>query len=609
MSLFKEKRILLLGGICLLAVVLLVTPGIRYGIDIAGGSRIVLELEASQATIQLVTPIVGDNLTPLDDIARLIMDNLLTSVKVVSLDRTANTAVFEIGRSVSSDVLDSIIDNMGQVISIEGGKISDQTREEVTNLLQTRVDPAGLLGVQSRPMGANLVLFEVPAMDPERAKALLGQTGRLEEFIENTLVLTADDIEAVGSIQIQETSGVYKYEVPLTISQDGANKFAAAAQGKGDYPIAIYLDRPDDAVLLFNNQLLTNMPTGLTYDNTARTFRITISGTQGVSESHSYDLLVSFIPISKDNLDNETLQTIQEMYATKNRAIFLGSVTDFSENVTGSVKAIFTENNVEYLPKTPETETTTNWLQRACGLKSAPAISQGLADGVPRQNVEISGSRGTYESAESEASDLKTVLQQRLPVKVSFVGESSIPARLGSEFAFDILKAAIAAVIAVGVLVYLRYRRPLIVGAIMLTMGSEVLVTIGIASGLRQTIGLAEIAAVLAVIGTGVEQQLIITDEVLRRGLPKAGPRPMSLSGRIAKAFVVIFAAAATTIAALATLFFVGYGAMKGFAIVMIIGILAAILVTRPAYGRIVNTIVSREAAKAEKTQVKAAQQ
>jgi len=608
MSLFKEKRILLLAGICLLAVVLLVTPGIRYGIDIAGGSRIVLKLEASQATIQLVTPIVGDNLTPLDDIARLIMDNLLTSVKIVSLDRTANTAVFEIGRSVENDVLASIIDNNGQVISVEGGKISDQTREEVTNLLQTRVDPAGLLGVQSRPMGANLVLFEVPAMDPERAKALLGQTGRLEAFIENTLVLTADDIETVGSIKITETSGVYKYEVPLTISQDGANKFAAASDGKGNYPFVIYLDRPDDAVLLFNNQLLTNMSTALTYDNTARTFRITISGTQGVSESHSYDLLVSFILISKDNLDNETLQTIQEMYATKNRAIFLGSVTDFSENVTGSVKAIFTENKVEYLPKTSETETTESWLQRACGLQSAPAISPDIA-GKASQNVEISGSRSTYESAEREASDLKTVLQQRLPVKVSFVGESSIPARLGSEFAFDILKAAIAAVIAVGVLVYLRYRRPLIVGAIMLTMGSEVLVTIGIASGLRQTIGLAEIAAVLAVIGTGVEQQLIITDEVLQKGLPKAGPRPMSLSGRIAKAFAVIFAAAATTIAALATLFFVGYGAMKGFAIVMIIGILAAILVTRPAYGSIVGAIVSRETTKAEKTQVKAAQQ
>jgi len=602
MSLFKEKRILLLGGICLVAAALLVTPGIRYGIDIAGGSRIVLELGTSQATIQLATPIVSDNLTPLDDIARLIMDNLLTNVKVVSLDTTANTAVFEIGRSVSSDILASIIANKGQVISIEEGKISDQTREEVTNLLQTRVDPAGLLGVQSRPMGANLVLFEVPAMDPERAKALLGQTGRLEAFIENTLVLTADDIEAVYEIR---KSDLHEYEVPLRISQEGANKFATASEGKEDYPFVIYLDRPDDAVLLFNNQLLTNLPTDLIYDNTARTFRITTSGTQGVSGSHSYDLLVSFIPISKDNLDNETLQTIQEMYATKNRAIFLGSVPDFAENVIGSIKTIFTENKVEYFPKKSETETTKDWLQRACGLKSAPAIK---IAGQAARDVRITIGGESDKDAEEKARDLKTVLQQRLPVKVSFAGESSIPARLGSEFAFDILKAAIAAVIAVGVLVYLRYRRPSIVGAIMLTMGSEVLVTIGIASGLRQTIGLAEIAAILAVIGTGVEQQLIITDEVLRRGLPKAGPRPMSLSGRIAKAFAVIFAAAATTIAALATLFFVGYGAMKGFAIVMIIGILAAILVTRPAYGRVINAIVARETAKAEKTELKATQ-
>jgi preprotein translocase subunit SecD len=602
MSLFKEKRILLLAGVSLLAVALLVTPGIRYGIDIAGGSRIILELETSQATIQLATPIVGDNLAPIEEIAGLIRDNLLTSVKVVSLNRTANTATFEIGRSVSSDLVASIIGDKGQVSSVEGGKISDQTREEVTNLLQTRVDPAGLLGVQSRPMGANLVLFEVPAMDPERAKALLGQTGRLEAFIENTLVLTADDIEQVGSIRIQETGGRYKYEVPLRISQEGANKFAAASQGKGDYPFVIYLDRPDDAVLLFNNQLLTNMPTGLTYENATRTFRI------ATSETHGYNLLVSSIPISKYNLDNETLQTIEEMYVTKSRTIFLGSVTDFSENVTGSVKTIFTENKVEYLPKVSETETFDNWLQRACGLKSVPAISPSIA-GVAARDVEITGYRGSYESAEREASDLKTILQQRLPVKVSFVGESSIPPRLGSEFASEILKAAIATVIAVGVLVYLRYRRPLIVGAIMLTMGSELLITIGIASGLRQTIGLAEIGAILAVIGTGVEQQLIITDEVLRRGLPKAGPRPMSLSGRIGKAFAVIFAAAVTTIAALATLFFVGYGAMKGFAIVMIIGIIAAVIVTRPAYGKIVDTIVSRETTKAEKTQVKAARQ
>jgi preprotein translocase subunit SecD len=606
MSLFKEKRMLLLVFVALLAVGIIYKVGITTGIDLAGGSRLTLKLEASQATIQIATPIIGDNLAPADEIASLIRDNLLTSVKIVSLNSTTNTAVFEIGRSVSSDFLTSIIDNKGQVISIQDGVISDQTRDEVITMLQTRVDPAGLLGVQSRPTGANLVSFEIPAMDPESATTLFEQGGHLEAFIENTLVLVADDIEQVGDIKITETSGVYKYEVPLTISQDGANKFAAASEGKGNYPFVIYLDRPEDAVLLFNNQLLTNLPTGLTYDNTARTFRITISGTQGVSESHSYDLLVSFIPISKDTLDNETLQTIQEMYATKNRAIFLGSVTDFSENVTGSVKAIFTENKVEYLPKTSETETTESWLQRACGLQSAPAISPDIA-GKASQNVEITGSRSTYESAESEANDLKTVLSQRLPVKVLIIGKSSIPARLGEEFASQIKETALLAVAVVGALVFIRYRRLSIVGAIMMTMGAELLITLGIASAIHQTIGLPEIGGLLAVIGTGVEQQIIITDMVLSGETEKI--RPDGMRSRVGRAFSIIFTAAATVIAAMVMLFFVGYGSLKGFAIVTISGVLIAITITRPAFGRIIDAIVSRKSAKAEKTQVKAAQQ
>jgi preprotein translocase subunit SecD len=602
MSLFKEKRILLLAGICLLAVVLLVTPGIRYGIDIAGGSRIVLELEASQATIQLVTPIVGDNLEPAGEIIKLIEDNLLTSVRLVGLDKTGYIATFEIGQPVSSDIITSIIDNKGQVISLED-KISDKTREDVTNSLQTRVDPAGLLGVQSRPMGANLVLFEVPAMTPTEAKALLGRTGYIEAYIENTLVFSGGDLVDVEKpvLNLEKTN---TYVIRLTISQEAANNFANASSGKAGYPLVLYIDRPSDAVLLFDEQMLGGL-SNITYDNTKQMFHVPYTETLGY-----YLFDVTSVPISRDNLSESTRETLQALQIYRTRAILLGSVNNFSENVVAEIKSIFTENNVKFRERDKEKDKSdTEWIMHACGWISALRIGEGIA-GKPETRPTIEITRETSgEEAYKEADTLQRVLAQRLSIRVSFVGESSIPARLGSEFAFDILKAAIAAVIAVGVLVYLRYRRPLIVGAIMLTMGSEVLVTIGIASGLRQTIGLAEIAAVLAVIGTGVEQQLIITDEVLRRGLPKAGPRPMSLSGRIGKAFAVIFAAAATTIAALATLFFVGYGAMKGFAIVMIIGILAAILVTRPAYGSIVSAIVSRETAKAEKPQVKAAQQ
>jgi len=598
MSLFKEKRILLLAGVSLLAVALLVTPGIRYGIDIAGGSRIILELEASQAKIQLTTQIVGDNYAPIDEIAGLIRDNLLVSVTAISLDRDTNTVTFEIGRSVSSNILALIVGSKGQVTSVEEGKISDQTRETVKNLLMMRVDPDGRKGVQFRPMGANLLLFEVPEMSPTEAKDLLGRMGYLEAYVENVFAFGGEDILDVGEpVLYPYEKNTYLFK--LYISQEGANGFANASSGKPGYPLVIYLDRPVDATLLFDEQMLGRLE--LMYDNTKRVFHASFGQTPG------YDIPVTCVPISRDGLSENTREILLAMQTYRPRAILLGSINDFSENVVANIKSIFTENKVEFRQKTDE-KSDTEWMKKACGWISDLEIKEGIA-GKPETTPSVSVTKASSEEAYEEAKKLQTVLSQRLPVSVSFVGESSVSARLGSEFALDVVKAAIAAVIAVGVLVYLRYRRPLIVGAIMLTMGSEVLVTIGIASGIRQTIGLAEIAAILAVIGTGVEQQIIITDEVLRRGLPKAGPRPMSFSGRIAKAFAVIFAAAATTIAALATLFFVGYGAMKGFAIVMIIGILAAVLVTRPAYGRIVNAIVAREVTKVEKPQVKAAQQ
>ncbi len=596
MSLFKEKRLMLLAVASLLALAIVWQPwrglspelrGLTYGIDIAGGSRVTLKLEACEATIKMREPISGD-LQNVDQLASAIADNLLTSVRVIAVDRAKNEATLEIGRPVESGALAGIIGGIGEVVDVEN-RISSEARDEVVDLLLARVDPAGLLGVQARPAGANLVLFEIPAMDPERARALLERQGRLEAFIEDTPVLRGADIERVFPVRVYESRGVFKYEVPLRISQEGAERFAAASKGKGDYPLVIYLDRPEDAVLLFDRVILGRLQTGYTYDDNRRMFHATI-------DTYWYHLLVTSLPIDAAEITENTRQILEGLRVLKNRAILLGTAADYSENVVATVKSLFTENMVTFFPRAAK-DTETEWIIRACGLQSAPAISPEIA-GKAARDVEITGTRGSYESAEEEAKDLRTILSQRLPIRVSFVGAISIPARLGGELALEVKKAALAAVIAVGVLVYLRYRHPLIVGAIMLTMGCEMLITLGAASAIRQTIGLAEIGGLLAVIGTGVEHRLIITDEVLRGEISLA--RPRGVMGRVGRAFSIIFAAAATTIAAMVALALVGFGAMKGFAIITSMGILIAVFVTRPAYGRIINAIVARQAPKAE---------
>ena len=195
MSVTKEWRISLLLLLVLLSGALIWRPweglnpeirGIQFGIDIQGGSRIYLMLEASHVTLKV------DNEAVIGEIDNLLRDSLLPITGVVTpYDDITKQITVEIGRAVTKERIENIIDNKGEVISVQGA-VSDKTREEVIEFLRLRVDPYGTLGTQFKPVGYNLVLFEV-ALPLERAIELLGRQGRLEIFIGDNLVLHGDD--------------------------------------------------------------------------------------------------------------------------------------------------------------------------------------------------------------------------------------------------------------------------------------------------------------------------------------------------------------------------------------------------------------------------------
>ncbi|MBW1839332.1 MAG: hypothetical protein JRI49_05290 [Deltaproteobacteria bacterium] len=103
------------------------------------------------------------------------------------------------------------------------------------------------------------------------------------------------------------------------------------------------------------------------------------------------------------------------------------------------------------------------------------------------------------------------------------------------------------------------------------------------------TIDLPAIGGIIAAIGTGVDHQIIIADETLDR--KKGDKRDYTMKDRIKRAFFIIFGAAATTIAAMIPLMSIGIGFVRGFAITTIVGVLVGILVTRPAYARIIEAM------------------
>jgi len=160
---------------------------------------------------------------------------------------------------------------------------------------------------------------------------------------------------------------------------------------------------------------------------------------------------------------------------------------------------------------------------------------------------------------------------------------------LATEFKTFSVLAGLAAMFAVAGVVFTRYRQPGVALPMVLTAASEVYILLGFAAAVGLALDLSHIAGFIAVIGTGVDDLVIIADEILQSGDVKTG---RVFQSRFRKAFWVIGAAAATTIIALSPLAVLSLGDLQGFAIVTIVGVLVGVLVTRPAYGDILRNVV-----------------
>jgi len=161
----------------------------------------------------------------------------------------------------------------------------------------------------------------------------------------------------------------------------------------------------------------------------------------------------------------------------------------------------------------------------------------------------------------------------------------------GAEFRVDSLLTGIIAVLAVAGVVFLRYGEVEVALPMIVTALSEVVILLGFAAGIGYPLDLSVIAGFIAVIGTGVDDLIIIADEVMAQG--DVNSRRVFQS-RFRKAFWVIGAAAATTIIAMSPLAVLSLGDLQGFAIFTILGVIVGVLLTRPAYGDILRALLTR---------------
>ncbi|MDY6770226.1 MAG: hypothetical protein SVU88_04615 [Candidatus Nanohaloarchaea archaeon] len=213
---------------------------------------------------------------------------------------------------------------------------------------------------------------------------------------------------------------------------------------------------------------------------------------------------------------------------------------------------------------------------------SALNIRGSFQDSLVQQPV-ITGGAQSRKAALTEMNQLKSVLKSgALPVPIEVVQTTRVSPTLGQRFLQTAVTAIIVAILAVAGVIFLRYRDPKIVLPLTLTGFSELVMIFGFAAAVGWTIDLPSIAGIIAAVGTGVDDQIIITDE-------RGKTRGRSFKKRFKRAFFIIFTSAASTIGAMLPLTRIGAGAITGFAVTTIVGVLIGVSITRPAYARVLQ--------------------
>lgn len=217
-------------------------------------------------------------------------------------------------------------------------------------------------------------------------------------------------------------------------------------------------------------------------------------------------------------------------------------------------------------------------------------ISEGLK-GIVTTQISISGSGSgltqeeAYDNAEAQMHNLQTILiTGSLPYQLEIVKLDTISPTLGKQFTKNIIILGIIVFIIVSLMLFVKYRKGKITLSVILTMFSEAFITLGVAALISWNLDAPSIAGIIAGMGTGINDQIVIIDESVSN-------KSISVKERIKRALFIIFGAFFTIIAAMLPLFWAGAGMLKGFALTTIIGVTVGILVTRPAFAEIIKRI------------------
>lgn len=453
--------------------------------------------------------------------------------------------------------------------------LSQEEMQETVQIISQRVDGSGLSSVVVRGWGDRHIVVELSTTKQEEVdymKETILRQGRVEVVVDGNVVLSGEKIMSVGlATQTPLNEGV-RWSLPFDLTPSGVEMFYNGIRGKcigGCAHSFVYIDRPVDSIILIpkkvaeEEKFLASMP----------------SLDAGGGSIPMEDILKNAgarAYVVDENFDMGSLKGEKEIILHPE----LNYLIPFLE-----------DHNVGY--RIVPSEEGQSWIWRATNLRSVIRLTPKITEGTAKSgSLFIEGWAKNKEEARKRADEMRIILRSgALPAEIEeLVSEQRIPPTYGQQAFYAFIAAIIASMVVVSVYIAWRYRVREIAGPIILTILSETVIIFGFAALANWKIDVPAMVGLIAATGTGVDDQIVISDEALR------GRRRDEEGGtleRIKRAFFVVFSAAGALFAVMVPVLGMGIPALKGFAMTTIIGIITGVTITRPAFAEMIHYVLT----------------
>lgn len=396
-------------------------------------------------------------------------------------------------------------------------EIEETAISKSIEVIRNRIDEFGVTEPEIVSQGQDRIVVQLPGVkDIERAKDLIGKTAKLEfKFVNDTI----SPVQASEWLEKAKAAGIeYK---------------------KGE--------RFSDYVKQVNEYLKNDLP---------KAHEISFSKTMNKNNE-----IINLEPYILESVTSLTGDELQEAFVTIDR-----------ENNRPEVAINFKPSGAKIFE-----EVTGNNIGRRLAIVldgnvySAPVLQTRISGGSARITLGI----GDYNTVMTEARDLALVLRAgALPVELVFEEQRVVGPSLGADAIAKAETASLVASLLVFVFVIFLYKASGALASITLVI--NVLFTLAGLIALDATLTLPGIAGIALTVGMAVDGNIIIYERIREELRAGFSPKEAVATG-FDKAFWTILDANLTTAVAGLCLLNFGTGPVRGFAVTLLLGIVATI--------------------------------